>query len=91
MNKPHSAPVSAREFFAKDLPGGRKTDAHAATRIAYSTLCDIASGLSTQPRKETLKRLERWSRTVSDEFHISVALSLGFAEPAALPATGTGR
>lgn len=85
--KPTEAPkappvgITAREFLSLDLAGFAMSDAHFATRIAYSTLGAIKSG-ETAARPDTLKKLEQWSRGAIEAHgkYISAARSLGLAD-----------
>jgi hypothetical protein len=79
--KPPEA-LSAQDFFARDLPGCSMTDAHLATRIAYSTVLDIAHG-KCSPRVKTVKRLEQWSReaAAAHGIYLSAARTLGLDAP----------
>lgn len=69
--------MPAQEFFAAEIPGGTMTDAHVATRIAYSTIHRAKRGESIH--HGTAAELERWSRGLGAELHISAAATLGLA------------
>jgi len=74
--------LTAREFFARELDGCSKTDAHRATGIAYSTIHDIAAKDGMQPRKDTLQRLQDWSLRAAalHGVYISALRTLGIEE-----------
>lgn len=80
VNSP--TPLTAAEFFKRDLPGFSKTDAHRQTQLAYSTVHDAAQ-TSPRARPETLRALQEWSLGAIAEHgvYISAAKTLGLSEP----------
>lgn len=80
--------LTAREFFARALPGCSLSDAHVGTRIAYSTIFDLSKE-RCESRRSTLERLQKWSLTAGAPHgvYISAAKTAGLSEPT--EATGT--
>lgn len=72
--------MSAAEFFALKLPGCSLSDAHRATGISYTTIHDLAHSRTGTPRRETVLRLEEWSKVagVTHAVFISAPKTMGF-------------
>jgi len=85
--EPTATPMSAREFFEKQLLGFNKTDAHKATGLAYTAVHDASCDGPTR-KIETLKKLMRWSFRALEEHgcYLSVARTLGLSEDVELHA-----
>jgi len=69
--------ITAQEFFAAGIEGGSMTDAHHATRIAYSTVHRASNGGGISVA--TARALETWSRALGRDLFISAAATLGIA------------
>ena len=73
--------LTPAQFFQHDLPGGRMSDAHRATKLAYSTILRARDGGAVTVT--TAQQLEQWSQTVSlarlRGVWIGAAVTLGLA------------
>lgn len=69
--------VTAQEFFALGIEGGSMTDAHHATRIAYSTVHRASRGDGVS--LATARALEKWSQAIGGEVFISALATLDIA------------
>lgn len=81
--------LTVGEFFERcgRLPDCSLTSAHRVTGISYSTIHDLAHGRVESPRKDTLLRLEEWSRKAgaAHGFYISAQLTMGFVDAPVSP------
>lgn len=89
MSDPSPRGVTAQEFFAAGLPGVTLTDAHHATRIAYSTIHRASKGGGIHAN--SARELEAWSRGLGLPVFISAAATLGLAGVEDLTPTATDR
>jgi len=76
--------LTAGAFFERcgKLSECTMTAAHRVTGIAYSTIHDLAHGRVDSPRRDTLLRLEEWSKKAGavHGFFISAQLTMGFSQ-----------
>lgn len=84
MENPSGGPLTAKEFFERDLPGVTLTAAQNKTGLAYTTVLRARDkGATCDPA--TLRALEEWSRSVQSAVDagvwIDAAKTLGFASP----------
>lgn len=69
--------VTAQKFFAAGVEGGSMTDAHHATRIAYSTVHRASRGDGVS--LATARALEKWSQSLGANIFISALATLDIA------------